>query len=151
MNAFRRTKRYSLKRFLYFLAAKSTKNSGGPRRRHSAYGLAAAPPCSPHTSRVRKAHYPPIRAALLSHLPQTVCGGVIAETFTASPLCHATKFVVIIPKNRICGSFFVFGSGKNWVYPEIQSHRPDAIHKNFMNFFDKNTENVLLLPKKDYD
>ena len=60
--------------------AKSTKNSGGPCRRHSAYGLASAPPCSPHTSRVRKALYPPIRAALLSHLLTTVVSGVTAKT-----------------------------------------------------------------------
>jgi len=62
------------------LAAKSTKNSGGPRRRYSAYGLATAPPCSPHTLRVRKALYPPIRAALLSRLLATVVSGVTAET-----------------------------------------------------------------------
>ena len=81
MHAFCHAMWSSPNRFLYFLAAKSTKNSGGPRRRHSAYGLAAAPPCSPHTSRVRKALIPPIRAALLSHLLTTVVSGVIAETF----------------------------------------------------------------------
>ena len=90
LHAFRRAKRDSLSSFLYFLVAKSTKNSGGPRRRHSAYGLAAAPPCSPHTSRVRKALVPPVRAALLSHLLTTVVSGVSAEaSYCIAPTAYS--------------------------------------------------------------